>query len=104
MAPGSYYDNGAMVQVAYMLTPNIEPFFRYDYSHLDGKAIPGVVQDNLNEITLGANYYFMAKEAKFTLDGTWLPNGCPTDVNYLDILQDNGRNEFLLQAQFQLSL
>jgi hypothetical protein len=104
VAPGSYYDNGAMVQVAYMLTPNIEPFFRYDYSHLDGKAIPGVVQDNLNEITLGANYYFMAKEAKFTLDGTWLPNGCPTDVNYLDILQDNGRNEFLLRAQFQLSL
>ena len=104
VAPGSYYDNGFVAQVAYMLTPNIEPFFRYDYVHLDGKAIPGVVQDNLNEITIGANYYLMAKEARFTLDGTWLPNGCPTDVNYLDILQDNGRNEFLLRAQFQLSL
>jgi hypothetical protein len=104
VTPGSYYDNAVVLQAAYLLTPQIEPFIRYDYVHLDGKAIPGIVQDNLDEITIGANYYLFGQEAKVTVDGTWLPNGCPTDVNYLDILQDNAHNEFLLRVQFQLAI
>lgn len=104
VAPGSYYDTGVLIQAAYMVNPSLEAFIRYDYTHLDGRADPGIGQDNLDEITIGANYYLFAKEAKITLDGTWLPNGCPTDVNYLDILENNGHNEFILRAQFQLQI
>ena len=102
--PGSYYDSGVLLQASYLLTPKIEPFIRYDYTHLDGDAQPGIIQDNIDEITLGANYYLFGQQAKFTVDGTWLPNGSPTDVNYLDILQDNSHNEFVVRMQFQLAL
>jgi hypothetical protein len=102
--PGSYYDSGVLLQAAYLVTPTIEPFIRYDYTHLDGDAQPGMIQDNIDEITLGANYYFFGQQLKLTVDGSWLPNGSPADVNYLDILQDNSHNEFILRAQFQFAL
>jgi hypothetical protein len=102
--PGSYYDNGVLIQAAYLVTPKIEPFVRYDYTHLDGDAQPGIVQDNIDEITVGANYYLFAQHAKFTVDATWLPNGSPMDDPYLDILQDNSHNEFILRAQMQLAM
>jgi hypothetical protein len=104
IAPGNYYDLGVLVQASYLLTPCIEPFIRYDYTHLDGDAQPGIVQDNVDEITIGANYYLFGQQAKFTVDGSWLPNGSPADVSYLDILQDNSHNEFVFRAQFQLAL
>ena len=102
--PGSYYDSGVLLQAAYLLTPCVEPFIRYDYTHLDGDAQPGIIQDNIDEITVGANYYLFGQQAKVTVDGSWLPNGSPTDVSYLDILQDNSHNEFVFRAQFQLAL
>jgi len=101
---GSYYDSGFLVQAAYLVTPKFEPFIRYDYTHLDGNADPGIIQDKANEITIGANYYLLGNQAKITVDGTWLPNGVPTDVNYLDFLQNNSHNEFVIRAQMQLSL
>jgi hypothetical protein len=104
IAPGNYYDSGVLVQASYLLTPTIEPFIRYDYTHLDGDAQPGIIQDNIDEITIGANYYFFGQMAKFTVDGSWLPNGSPADVSYLDILQDNSHNEWVFRAQFQLAL
>lgn len=103
VAPGSYYDSGILFQASYLLTDRLEPFVRYDYTHLAGNAEPGILQDNIDEITIGANYYLFGQQVKITVDGTWLPDGCPTDVNYLDILQDNSHNEFLLRAQFQLA-
>ena len=51
--PGNYYDLGVLVQASYLLTPSIEPFIRYDYTHLDGNAQPGIIQDNVDEITIG---------------------------------------------------
>lgn len=102
--PGAYYDCGVVLQASYLILPNVEAFGRYDYTHLDGNAQPGILQDNVNEITIGANYYFFGQQAKLTVDGSWLPNGSPTDVSYLDILQDNAHNEFLLRMQFQLAL
>jgi hypothetical protein len=104
VAPGHYYDDAVELQAAYMVTPEIEPFVRYDYTHLDGNAQPGIIQDNIQEITIGANYYLYGQHAKFTVDATWLPNGSPADISYLDILQNNAHNEFLLRAQFQLAI
>jgi hypothetical protein len=101
---GSYYDSGFLLQAAYLLTTRFEPFIRWDYTHLDGRAQPGIIQDNIDEISIGANYYLYGQTAKITIDGSWLPNGSPTDVNDLDILQNNSHNEFLLRAQFQLAI
>ncbi|MGD0460970.1 MAG: hypothetical protein ABSB74_00635 [Tepidisphaeraceae bacterium] len=104
VSPGSYYDSGLLLQAAYLVTTRFEPFIRWDYTHLDGRAEPGIIQDNIDEISIGANYYLYGQTAKITIDGSWLPNGSPTDVNYLDILQNNSHNEFLLRAQFQLAI
>jgi hypothetical protein len=104
VVPGNYYDSGVLLQAAYLATERLEPFIRWDYTHLDGRAEPGIIQDNIDEITIGANYYLLGQTAKITIDGTWLPNGSPTDVPYLDILQDNSHNEFIVRAQFQLSI
>jgi hypothetical protein len=100
---GSFNDSGFLVQAAYMVGPRLEPFARYDYTHLDGKALPGIPNLNINEITIGANYYLYGQRAKFTLDASWLPNGSPADVNFLGVLQDD-RQEFLLRAQFQFEI
>jgi hypothetical protein len=102
--PGHYYDDAFILQAAYLITPKIEPFVRYDYTHLAGDAQPGIIQDNLNEFTIGANYYLYGQHAKFTVDATWLPNGSPADIPYLDILRNNAHNEFLVRAQFQLAI
>lgn len=104
VVPGSYYDSGYLLQAAYMLNRNLEPFARFDYTHLDGAAEPGILQDNLYELTIGVNYYLFGQHAKLTLDGTWLPNGSPLDVNYLDILQNNAHNEYMARLQFQLAI
>ncbi len=96
--PGSYYDSGVLLQASCLVTPSLEPFIRYDYTHLDGDAQPGIIQDNIDEITIGANYYLFGQHAKVTVDGTWLPNGSPADESYLDILQDNSHNEWVFRA------
>jgi len=102
--PGCYYDCGAIAQAAYLLSSCFEVFARYDYTHLDDRALAGIVADNIHEITVGVNYYFHGHQAKATLDASWLPNGCPTDVEGAGILQDDGHPELLIRAQFQLAI
>jgi hypothetical protein len=102
--PGCYYDCGAIAQAAYLLSSSFEVFARYDYTHLDGHAIPGILNDNVHEITIGANYYFHGHQTKVTLDASWLPNGCPADVEGAGILQDDGHGELVIRAQFQLEV
>ena len=99
---GSYYDSGALAQVSYRLSEHVEPFLRYDYTHLDGGALTGVNENNLHEITIGLNYYLYNNRMKFTLDGTYLPNGAPVDVPALGILKNDGDAEFVVRAQLQL--
>jgi Phosphate-selective porin O and P len=104
VTPGNYYDPGALAQVAYLVTPKIEPFARYDYTYLAGGSVSGLNKYDVQEITVGANYYLYGQIAKFTLDGSWLPEGAPTDSDALGVLQDSGHNEFVLRAQFQLAI
>ncbi len=98
-------DWGAMGQVAY-LVPNTqwEPFVRYDFTHFDGKQYAPAVENDVHEITVGANYYFQGHSAKLTLDGSWLPNGVPANQadGGADILANPGNNIFVLRVQFQL--
>jgi hypothetical protein len=104
--PGNYYDPGLLVQAAYLVTPNIEPFIRYDYAYLAGGSVAefGLNKSEVQEYTVGANYYLYKQHAKITVDGVWLPDGAPADSDALGVLEDSGHNEFILRAQFQLAL
>jgi hypothetical protein len=102
------FDYGGLLQVAYAIQKKYEPFFRVDAIKLDNDFTP--VHDVVSEFTLGMNYYFGTdgndgNHVKFTLDGSYLPIG-PGPVNRLneDELFNTFRNEFLIQAQFQLWL
>ena len=58
----------------------------------------------VQEFTLGFNYYIYKQNVKFTLDANYLPNGSPSDNDALGYLLNNGNNEFVLRAQFQLAI
>ena len=61
--------------MAYLVTPTIEPFVRYDYTYLSRGATTGLFTGEAQEITLGANYYLYKQNVKFTLDASYLPDG-----------------------------
>lgn len=104
-------DWGLLAQVSYTLDPQWEVFGRYDITFMDDEAaLIGGTEDNYQEITVGLNYYLKAAadhRAKFTVDLTWLPTGAPNS-NYFDATaigaqdENDGSNEFMLRAQFQL--
>ena len=102
--PGSYYDPGFVAQVAYVFGQHLEPFGRYDYVKLDPASTTGLLSHAVQEITVGANYYVYGRKLKFTVDGSWLPNGSPVDADALGILKDSSRNEFTLRTQFQFGI
>jgi Phosphate-selective porin O and P len=104
VAPGHYYDPGFVVQAAYLVTPKIEPFARYDYTYLARGSAPSLATGEVQEITIGANYYIHKQNLKLTLDASYLPNGAPADSDALGILKDSGNNEVVVRAQFQLAL
>jgi hypothetical protein len=104
VAKGFYYDPGLVVQAAYLLTPKIEPFARYDYSYLPRGSTTNLITGEVQEITIGANYYLYKQNLKFTLDASYLPNGAPSDQTPQGILKDSGHNEIVVRAQFQLAL
>jgi outer membrane murein-binding lipoprotein Lpp len=99
------YDYGGIVQAAYLLPDDHwEPFVRADYIHFDGEGLAAGSENEVYEFTVGANYYLRGHSAKVTVDFTWLPNGTPVADNGADVLANDGRNEYLLRAQFQLLL
>ena len=102
--PGYFYDPGLLLQASYLVTRQIEPFVRYDYTYLAFGSTGTLATHEVNEITIGANYYLYGQNAKFTLDGVWLPQGAPTDADALGILRDSDHNEFVLRAQFQIAI
>jgi hypothetical protein len=104
---GNYYDPGVLIQAAYLVTEKLEPFVRYDYTYLAGNSEAsslGVRDHAVQEVTIGANYYLYHQNLKLTLDGTWLPDGAPSDTDALGVLKDSGHNEYIVRAQFQLAL
>ena len=101
---GYYYDPGFEVQVAYLIMSKIEPFARYDYAYLPLGSTTGLVTGEVQEITVGANYYVYHQNLKVTLDASWLPDGAPSDSDAMGILKDTGHSEGVLRLQFQLAI
>jgi hypothetical protein len=97
------YDWGFLVQAGFMLDRNWEIFGRLDWIQLDEDFLPAGAEDNVLELTFGANYYIRGHNAKFTVDVTWLPNGSPESHSGAGILgQTTDDDQFLIRGQFQL--
>jgi hypothetical protein len=101
---GDTYDPSFTLQASYLFTDRWEGFGRYDYLHLDGREFAAGTDTNVQEFTLGANYYFHGQRAKFTADLSYFPKGTPMDDVVTNVLANPGHGELLFRAQFQLSL
>lgn len=103
----------AMGQVGYMLVPDkFEPFARYEWIAVDKR----VASDEINIVTLGANYYFKKHSAKFTADVVWVMDplnagntlgvsgAAGTGLTGLGLLADapDADDQVAIRAQFQL--
>lgn len=86
------YTWGAIAQAGYMLDQNWEIFGRYGF----------LEEDSLNEITLGANYYWHGHHAKATIDLVILPDGSPSDSGLGYVASED--LQVVLRGQFQLAL
>jgi hypothetical protein len=102
---GNFYDWGLMGKAGYMLSNQWEVYGQYSYIDFDNGEFAAGTETVTHEIILGVNYYMHGHSAKFTLDGVWLPNGTPVSNDGSGVLiESNGKNEFILRAQFQLLL
>lgn len=100
---GNFYDWGVTAKAAYALDKKWELFGQYSYINFDDGEFAAGLPTDVHEITVGLNYYMHGQNAKFTIDGVWLPNGTPVSSDGGGILAEpNGKNELLLRAQFQL--
>jgi hypothetical protein len=99
------YDSTARVMAAYLYNEHLEPFIRFEYIQFDPAELTNTARGgNIDDITLGANYYFYGQRAKLSTNLIYLPNGCPvSDSSINDILATpSPRNELVFQLQFQL--
>lgn len=105
---GNYNSYGYLIQGSYAFSPRWEAFGRYDFTHLDDGLYSSPSADdlehNIHEITVGLNYYLHGHRAKFTIDGSWLPNGSPADLPAMGILRNNGQSEFIIRGQIQVQI
>ena len=102
---GGLHDMGFLVQAGYLLDrrEQWEVFGRYDVMLLDDNRFDELTEDMFSELTVGLNYYIRGHAAKFTIDGTWLPNGSPANLTGIGILDpDNDEDQFMIRTQFQL--
>jgi predicted porin len=100
-AGGSTWDWGGVAQAGYLLNSQWEVFGRYSYLDLEDT---GGSEDTFHELTLGVNYYIHKHNLKVTVDGSWLPNGSPADLDAIGVLANDGNNQFILRAQLQFFL
>jgi hypothetical protein len=98
---------GAVLQAGYFVIPDkLEPFARLEWYDLDEINDP----DENILVTVGANYYFIKHNAKFTMDVVWVPDDALfANSTGLGLIADNnpGRgdeedNQVAVRAQFQL--
>jgi hypothetical protein len=102
---GGVYDSGFLVQGGFMLNDKWELFGRYDMLMLDENRLGDGAEDTFSEITVGLNWYMKGHAAKFTIDGTFLPEGSPANDPGIGILDPDGdESQFVLRSQFQLLL
>lgn len=97
---------GWLAQAGYMLTEQWEIFGRYDQVNWDSDVFAADdSENNVQEFTLGVNYYISGHAAKFTADVVYLPDGSPRTESGLGIVaQDSDDTQVVGRVQFQLLL
>ena len=102
------YEPTAMGQVSWLLCDKWEPYGRFEYIYLSPAvtALPAgsAGQNNVQEITVGVNYYWHGHQAKFTVDGVYLPRGTPVADDGSGVLTSVSHAEAILRIQFQILL
>ena len=96
------YEYSFLAYGAYLFDQRWEPYVRYEYLHLAGT--PAGSNNNVNEISIGLNYYLFGHNAKFTTQLMYLPNGIPVNDDSNDVLINNDKAEAVLMEQFQFLL
>ncbi len=96
------YNMGLVVQAAYAVDQNWEPFARLGVTWLDDDITAG--EDDFWELTAGVNYHFN-KNAKATVDVGYLINGAPagssvSGLNYVAGEED----QLVIRGQFTLGI
>ena len=98
------YDSTVRFFAGFMVNPKLEPFAQYQYIHFDSAAVSAGTENTVHDITVGINYYLKGQAAKLTVDASYLPNGTPVSDDSSGVLANNGKNEIVIRAQFQLLL
>ena len=96
------YEPSALAEIGYMVTPKLEPFARYEYMYLQGT--PAGSQNNVQEISIGANYYIYGHNVKLTGQAMYLPHGIPIGDDGSDVEASNGKAELVFISQLQFLL
>jgi len=101
---------GIVAQAGYFLVPDkLEAFGRYEFIHFDGRhysyrtnAYTAVIDDTVNIVTAGVNYYFKRHNAKFSTDIVWVLDALPVNDTGAGLLRSSERDQIVLRSQFQL--
>ncbi|MBI1368526.1 MAG: hypothetical protein GC162_07705 [Planctomycetes bacterium] len=105
-------DYGLEAMVGYMIVPDtIEPFVRYGRIMMDKSRVAGTLNDqDVNEYTVGFNWYQHKHAAKFTLDFTYFD--APLNTAFLSPGFSSGQGlqrdaagedgQYTVRAQYQL--
>jgi hypothetical protein len=97
---------GATAQAGYTIKDKVEPFIRYEWLFPDGN----LHTNQVNIVTVGANYFIKKHVAKFTLDSMWVLDNLNATNTGNQSLSGTGlvndvatrKNEVVIRAQFQL--
>jgi hypothetical protein len=103
-ARNNTYDSTVRVMVAQLIQNHFEPFARYEYLSFDPAEVHSDTNPRVNDITVGANYYFYGHRAKLTGAASYLPNGSPVASTLGDLIASHRGAEVILQIQFQLMI
>lgn len=109
------YDFSLRGQVSYVIDQNWEPYAQYEFIHFDPDNLPVGVQNQIQILRVGVNYYFIGPVARISLEGEYIPGGTPVSDDGSGILatgaasatkgfSHGGGNEFIARVQFQLAL
>jgi hypothetical protein len=97
---------GATAQAGYTIADKVEPFVRYEWIFPDGN----LHSNQLNIVTVGANYFIKKHVAKFTVDSMWVLDNLNAVNTGNQSLSGTGlatdvatrKTEVVIRAQFQL--
>lgn len=92
-------------QGGYFIVPDkLELYTRYEHLWLDGLfGSAPAIDDQLDLVTVGANYFFAKHSAKFTFDVGYLFDAVPSNVSGVGVLASPGGPQVIVRAGVQLA-